>query len=372
MKTKGTSTLLGSVILALSTLPAHAGQIGYKVWENGTLVINTVATVSSTPPYSNRTINIGTRNGNVGIHIFDVTTNGDAVDSVGLITIRGTQNCEGCPVVLAIADAGLSSADAAFTVPPETQISAGLRHLGGLEFLPLPTDPNNTNMARQSVVSVSVLGDITGNVTAGTLYRVEALRTQTEPFLGGTISGTLLATRGDGKVLGYILGTGGLAVGAVRAEWQITGNIEASGERDASNVPLFTTQDDTTWGSIGGIRIGPSPDAPGLRGNVDAAYGFIEQIISTGQIGDGPELANRSSITAGIRLGHMTTRVTAIVDNQPVVLSRPIYADIEAYARNISRSAMASLLNREGDCAVMSPGPSPAPSTVNWKFPVLR
>jgi hypothetical protein len=202
-------------------------------------------------------------------------------------------------------------------------------------------------LSNQTLVSVTVRGDITGEVKAGCLYRIDALRTLTAPFVGGTISGDLRATRGDE---GATFGWSANCIGYVRAGWSITGDIIAEPERDGTGAPLFTAGDMSTWSSAGKIIVGPSLLAPGIQGDINCEYGQIGEIISTGQIGTSE--SQRSSITAGVRINRITLRNEAATGDA-AVLEKPIYADVDASARDVPANPVSavsvSLIETKGD-----------------------
>lgn len=338
--------LFGSSWLAHSV---YAGNIGYKL--NGGSQ-QTVA-VSGSAPYTNVIIDVGDLNGNSDLHIYDITSGGDAIDSVGMITIRGRQLCSGCPLLVAVATSGLSSVGAAFS-NPGTPVSPGMRDVGGVEFVPDALHPTDTSLLYNSALSLNVRGDVTGNVTAGTLFRVTALRADSDPnpanHFGGTISGTLHATRGDGRVVGS---TAAIAVGYVEAGWQISGDVVADGERDGNGDPVFSRGDTSTWGSVGPVLIGPSVNAPGLQGNISCEYGAITEIVSSGPIGIGPAAVNRSSIRTGLSMPRISLRAFDTTGDSNV-LDRDVYADIETSARGPAllypnRSSSFALIETEGD-----------------------
>lgn len=320
-------------------------------------------TVADNPPFTNIEIPVVVDSTITRIHVFDVS----GVDtSVGMVTIRGLVNLQMFPnpqirvavAVRSLTDTGGPGFDTAFN-NIRNVIDPGLRHLGGLQFFPPATNPTDTTFLDNSMVSVNIRGDLTGNVTAGMLYRIDALRADTDPnpqlHFGGTISGNLRSTRGDGRVIG-LDGYFNPSIGYVRGQWQITGNITADGERDANGVPLFDVGMLSTWGSAGRIVVGPNPNAPGIRGDINCENGRIDDIFCTGQIGTGPQAGQRSIITAGVRIGRITVRPEGTTDDADV-LPRAVYADVQASARGVAAPTLlgfherssVTLIETEGD-----------------------
>lgn len=315
---------------------ALAGTVGYRVFNGGTLIGSGTFTVSTSPPYTNVEVPVGEVWLNTDVHIFDILDGGDPIDSLGVVTLRGWVHGD-TPVRVVLADKTLTenggTVGTAFD-RQDTPLPVGLRHLGGVTIVPPVGLPGDTTLRNHAILSVNILGDITGDIVAGGLWRIDAKRDDANQ-LGGTISGNLRATRGDGVVVGF---DGNLfpAIGYVRAGWQITGNIVADGERDpATGASIFDLFNTSTWGSVGKLIIGPSLSAPGLRGNVNCEYGQIKDILSTGQIGNGPAAQQRSTITAGVRLSRISMRGESSTGDA-AVLPRPIYADVTASARGAS------------------------------------
>lgn len=188
------------------------------------------------------------------------------------------------------------------------------------------------------------------------IWRVDARRSQeANPAnrIGGTISGNLRATRGDGAIWPFD-GRQFPAIRFVRAGYQLTGDLIADGERDSNGNPVFDPGTFETWGSIRRVVVGGADEndpSPGIRGDILAEYGVIGEVFSTGQIGNGPAAADRSNIRAGIRIESIRTRDDASVGDEGV-LNRPIYAEIETSMQeinNFERESTLYLLETEGD-----------------------
>ena len=196
MRWKLSRSLAGLAALGLGTTVADAGQVGYRINGGATQTI----TVSNTAPFTDIDIPVGDiAFNNFDLHIFDITTGGDPVDSVGMVTVRG-QVTNGLPLVrVVVAAETLSDVGAAFVSATNPQ-PTGMRHLGGVQFLPTAPGSTDRSLLNRSKLSVNVLGDITGDITAGRVFRVDAQRTLAAPILGGTITGTIRSVRGDGQV----------------------------------------------------------------------------------------------------------------------------------------------------------------------------
>ncbi|MFZ4576040.1 MAG: hypothetical protein ACOYN0_16770, partial [Phycisphaerales bacterium] len=338
-------TLAASLLVAAVAGSAHAGAIGYRVFVQGDGAPRAVTPITVTTPGQPITVDVGTHTGGseVFVHIFDVVT-GDVPDSVGMITVRGSVQSK-LFVLLAGETVAWNQIESRFN-SPVNQRPAGMQGIGGLDF-------ETQDLRDRSAVSLTVLGDIgtpEGVVTAGQIFRLDAQRT--EASTGGGILCDVVATRNDWAITGIAdaVAPTQFAIGVIRADWQITGDISATAEGGATYNP----SDETTWASAGTITCGTVAGAPGLRGNIDCSFGLIREVISGGAIGDGPTLADRSSISAGFRIGRIAT-VDAI--DPSVVSDSPIYADVHAgvqqhesqYSRFQGGPSSLSLIQTEGD-----------------------
>lgn len=227
--------------------------------------------------YTGQTINVGTITSDVWVHIYDDLSDGPTVnESVGIVNVTGTS--DGGRLFFQICT---QTDTDAFDDEPRVPVPAGLRNFGGLA-ISHPTDPNDTSLRDHAAVVIAVAGDITGNVTAGQLYRIDALPDPTRaPELSGHISGNLTATYPDTWVL-----QDRKAITYIRAANTVSGSITATG------IPA-----DQREGGIERIVLNPVTDTIALSGNVSAPTGRIVEIVTTGQIGS---TGQRISIQAGV------------------------------------------------------------------------
>ena len=223
-----------------------AQTVGYTI--NGGQV--QTVTVNQTPPYSNLVISLPSPlTSNIDLHIFDVNGTGDSLNK---ITVRGSVAAgSGHVLRVAVATQFLLNYDSAFPDNP-TQVDPGLKHLGGLEIVGPVNNPSDVSLRDRSLVSVNIQGDLTGDVTAGMIWRVDARRSQeANPAnrIGGTISGNLRATRGDGAIWPFD-GRQFPAIRFVRAGYQLTGDLIADAADLALLVNLVTqTEQGGGWGN---------------------------------------------------------------------------------------------------------------------------
>ncbi len=339
MKAYGLVRVLVAFLFAFTCAHAGAGTVGYRI--NGGS-IQTI-TVSDTPPYTDIEIPIGfDASQALDIHIFGAGTAGNET-SVGMVTIRGRMdpNSSYLQVRVAVATSGLSGVGDVFVDPMNNNIVHGFRNFGGLRFLPPTAHPTSPSLQDHTAVSVTVRGDITGDITAQQLFRVAALRyVDTTPHYGGTISGTLRSTRSDGQS-GALDAEYSRAIRYVRAEWEISGDIIALPELDPNSTPpdqpIFRMTGPLyrqTWSSIERVTLqNATGTAPGITGNILAEWGEISEVWTTGQIGT--SASERSTIAAGVRLKRLSTQVEGTI-NDETVLPLDVFADVECSARGVT------------------------------------
>lgn len=134
--------------------------------------------------------------GNVFIHVYDedtITTDcvpplNEPTHTIGHITIIGdVHSSPTFPPRLFVA---VMHKCESFPGSPETLLSVGAINFAGLSF-----SSGSEGLRDVARVAVAVSGDITGNVTAGHLFRVQAQgRMVSTTYTGGTISGNITAT----------------------------------------------------------------------------------------------------------------------------------------------------------------------------------
>lgn len=321
---------------------ALAGTIRYRLQNGSTILESGDISVIDVEPYTDVPINVG----DVGLsgatlHVYDI--NGTSAN-IGKIIIQGRIIEAGGSVRVVVAYEELTSTsgpgfEAAFTNPVDP-VDPGLRNLGGIDFVPPTLFPTDTSLRDNAAVSVNVVGDITGDVVAGTLFRIDARRDLVAGF-GGEITGDLRATRGDAQ----ISGANSPAIGFVRAGWKVEGDIVAQGEPSGFNL-----YDAATWGSIGSVIVGPSESATGLTGSILAENGAIDEIRSSGPIGTSNTI--RSQIKAGLRIGRIATRASGTDFDS--LLEKNVYADVDASVQQTAstlflRQSSISVIETKGD-----------------------
>lgn len=264
--------------------------------------------------YTGQTINVGTITSDVWVHIYD---DSGVDESVGTVHITGMS--DGGRLFFQVCT---STDTDAFDNEPNLPITSGLRNFGGLTIATTSTtDPTETSLRDNTSVVLAVAGDITGNVTAGQLYRIDALNYLSgSTVLGGHISGDLTATNGD-----FNLSNGQKAIPYVRAANEVSGDITATGYAPFS-----------TAGSIGRLVLSPTTDSVALSGDIDASTGSIAEVFTTGHLGTS---TNRIAIDAGKGIGNIRA-VGESASSTDAPLDRDFYADIQT---NVVRDSLSSL-----------------------------
>ncbi len=324
-----------------------AGLAASAAGQDGLVKVEIDGVVQTWDVGANPNIDLTLPSATTEVHIYDDAGDVNLYDSIGLITLRGTASG---PVKVWIAGPAIDSFTA-FVAPSQDLEAPGCRDILGLRFLP-PVGSSDNSLLQHAVVSVNVLGDIgEAGITAGQIFRLDAKENEGATY-GGTIWGDITAVRGDAQLIAPAD-----AIAYVRARRAIRGAIVATGERDSNDQPLFTPTDRNTWGSItrvvvGGPVNGGIPSSDGFFGSIDCSYGILEELWTTGQVG---EQFAPVSITAGVRVGRISVRPEdALLDGD--VLAMPVHALIEASAQDIevpygvvgSRTSV-SLLETEGD-----------------------
>jgi len=182
--------LLACSLAALVAVAPAFGQVRYRL--NGSTVNLTPTFDSASPP--NGEIDVGDLSTSTVLHIFDSNTNAPSV-SVGMITVRGTMLTSTDVLRVAVVAGSVSDPNAIFNNPFEPVIP-GLLNCGGFRCLPPTGFPMDTTLRDNTSLHATFLGDITGDVTVGCVWRLHAQRNLTNTA-GGTISGNILSTTSD-------------------------------------------------------------------------------------------------------------------------------------------------------------------------------
>ncbi|MBX3408146.1 MAG: hypothetical protein KF869_15445, partial [Phycisphaeraceae bacterium] len=107
--------------------------------------------------------------GTVQIRIYDedsLTANGGvATSSIGAVSISGTVGTSGTPLIEVLVAGG--SGFFIFPASPQDQMNTGCLDFAGLSF-------SSTALRDISRVAVAAYGDITGNIEAGAIRRIQA------------------------------------------------------------------------------------------------------------------------------------------------------------------------------------------------------
>ncbi|MBX3406514.1 MAG: hypothetical protein KF869_07095 [Phycisphaeraceae bacterium] len=213
------------------------------------------------------TIN-NTITGTVQVKIYDENSldvnGGVPSNSIGAITISGTVGTSGAPLLEVL----VADGDGGFVFPnsPQTPMSEGTVDFGGLSF-------SSTSLRDISRVAVAVYGDITGNIDAGAVRRIQAQgRIVSSTYTGGKITGNITATSPD--FISDVSG-GFRAIGVIWAGDEISGTISA------------TSDDESNPGGLTWLLIGHESNTTpvGLLGDVRIDYGSIEKVHTAGPIG---------------------------------------------------------------------------------------
>lgn len=262
------------------------------------------------------------------LHIFDpdVPSSGFPDDSAGVITIKGSSAQR--LILIWIASESTTSDDVFFLSLPAFPQQPGLRNLAGIEFVDQDGLQVDTSLRDNALLSATVAGNITGPITAGAIYRVDAQENSLGLSLSGSILGSIRSTAADRSVYEIGLSGEGPSIGAVRAATQIGPDATII----ADGVDTFVANNNRTWGSVGSVRVGPSESAIGILGDVVAERGTIGEVTSTGKIGTDATL--RTQIRAGLRVGRVA--INSELDGEP--LNVPIFADITGSTSGLASS----------------------------------
>ncbi|MBX3408067.1 MAG: hypothetical protein KF869_15030, partial [Phycisphaeraceae bacterium] len=257
----------------------------------------------------------------VTIHIYDedtITTDCEApwnvpTHSIGHITITGTVHSSPTfPPRLFVA---VMHKCETFPGSPELPLARGCINFGGLSF-----SSGSEDLRDVARVAIAVSGDITGDVTAGHVFRVQAQgRMVSTTYTGGTISGNITAT-----VPRFSDVSGNFdSVGVVWAGHELTGDVVATAEDPDGETTSVE------GGSIGRVFVGVASNTAvaGITGDIKAEHGRIEVVHTAGPIGS---VSVTPKIWAGLALHEVRVFDAASIGGggTPTIGSADIKADI--------------------------------------------
>ncbi len=296
-------------------------------------------------------IAVGTLAGETLLEIFD-DSGGVTASRVNRLVVRGAAVTGGSlKVQVAKAIAG----DVFAFLNPGRFFAVGLRNFGGIRF-ENPANANDTSLRDRAVVAVAVAGNITGDIDAAQVFRIDALAYEDaqEVLQGGRIFGNITARGLNNSVLanesdapeGQVP-----AIAYVRAGREISGTITATGTN------AFNAQSRANYANIARVIVGPTDSAAGLQGDVRAEKGAIGSVFSSGPIG-AVATGTTAARTPKIWAGDGIVEVLVVAEDQfgtltfpPRLLRADIRADRSAYALAGAtfREAGLSLVRTEGD-----------------------
>ncbi len=147
------------------------------------------------------------------------------------------------------------------------QSAVGAFDSDGISVAAFTTDEGDYDLRALTRVAVAVAGDITGDIEAGSIVRVQALGL-TQPngsVIGGSISGNI-------RSYFATFGTSG-------AEFNGVGTV-AAGNTISGDIEVFNEMTNFPQGGIDRVVIGPALTAGGLQGSVIAHSGTIGSIYT--------------------------------------------------------------------------------------------
>ena len=242
--------VLGALVVLTSgvSVSAQSGPIVAKLFDG------TNTSYQDFPGTSAIIVTVGTVTGLLTVTIYDVDTlSGAPTRNIPHVTISGSVGT-GSPVLEVV----LADGDTAFPGAPNSVMFEGAIDFAGLSF-------SSTGLRDITRVAVAVAGDITGNIEAGAIRRIQAQgRGSGGSYAGGKIAGNITATAPDFSGV-----TGGFrAIGLIWAGDEISGTIAA------------TSDDETNPGGLTWLLIGHESNSTpvGLLGDVRIDYGTIEKV----------------------------------------------------------------------------------------------
>ncbi len=140
------------------------------------------------------------------VHVFDASGVDESIS--GQLVIQGSADPSAVLRVKVVDRLDTAS----FVQAPGFELTVGLRDFGGIRF-ENPANPADTSLRDRAVVAVAVAGDVTGDIDAAQVWRIDALMYEASPGVaaGGRILGTITTHReGDS-----VVGTGGATASAI-------------------------------------------------------------------------------------------------------------------------------------------------------------
>ncbi|GJQ29491.1 MAG: hypothetical protein HBSAPP03_13750 [Phycisphaerae bacterium] len=180
---------------------------------------------------------------------------------------------------------------------------------GGL-IIVNPDSSTDTSLARATRLAIAATGEISGDITVGQIFRMQAINPlATTPT--GLISANVTAVGWDYPI-------GGETIELITAGKGITGNITA--ESDG-----FALTNQFSFARIQRVIVGPSThqDVIGIQGDIRAEQGTIGSIFSSGPIDSATTELLKIYAGAGIH-------EIRVIDGSGNVLARDFKADIQA------------------------------------------
>ncbi len=227
------------------------------------------------------------------VRIYDSSANpsSEPLWTVGPLSItdNGVWTSSELRVLVAPPPNGLGYGQEDFPFGPNVPIPAGARNFTSFQAI-------GTNLAKSTRLAVAVSRDIGradqhDRLEARSLHRIQAtgiLNDDGNVIAGGNIFADLVGT------VDCPIGTcpDDLFFGSIPAiSWVQAGNLIA-GDVIATEQPFGGNRTIARRDRIDDVRVGPAPNAAGIRGDILARTGSIRQVLTTGPIGS-PSRASR-------------------------------------------------------------------------------